>query len=363
MIELLAAIAIIALLVATVIWGYVTVTQWARTTADRQVLTTLNDALTRYKTQGGNVNALTAGTNISALLQQMRTGVNWSGQSVNHQFLTPGATYPARSISAMGAKGAYQFYRYNTYTLTTPGAGTPTSSQPYGSGTGYIAVNSNSLGFDFTSSTGYIAVKPASGATVIWTQGARGTPLATSSATFWACASAVSSTPSGSILGIDDSDGSVTAVDISGLTDLQSVSFCNNTSLTSLNLSGLSALTDIAIDGSGITSLAVQNLSGLQTLSATSCPSLTSFTLSNCPTLTDFYAGDSALTSLSISNMTSLTLIDLSNNALNASALNSVFGGLSTFAPVAGATITTSGNPGAGSATNSIATAKNWTVN
>ncbi len=121
LIELLAGIAILAALVTAGVMftsGYVS---WSKQIADQQTLTVLNDALTRYKTQGGNVNALTSGALMRNVIGRLGQTISWG--NVSHQFLQVGKTYPARSLYAKGTGSQYRFTAFNTYTAETGGTG------------------------------------------------------------------------------------------------------------------------------------------------------------------------------------------------------------------------------------------------
>lgn len=126
LLELLVGLVIIASLAAASVMftsGYVT---WSKQTADKQTLTILNDALTRYKTQGGNVNALTSGAAMSNVLNRLAQTLSWGGMT--HQVLMGGASrYTARSLFAKGTGAQYRFTAYNNYTDesggTSPAAG------------------------------------------------------------------------------------------------------------------------------------------------------------------------------------------------------------------------------------------------
>jgi type II secretory pathway pseudopilin PulG len=160
MVELLTVVAISAVLLAGVmifVGNYIT---WAKNTADKQTYTVLNDALNRYKGEGGSVNALTVGAPIADVLAAMKTPCTLAG-NMSHQFLDSAWTYPARSIQAMGNGEQYQFYQVNTYAASTPPLGTPTSSGAYGdliiNGTGLDGNNTNFSHFTYDSSDTYNA--------------------------------------------------------------------------------------------------------------------------------------------------------------------------------------------------------------
>lgn len=121
--ELLAAIGIIAglLVVAGVyIGGYIGT---ARQRADAQTLTVLNDAITRYKTQGGGTSGFTLGAPISNILSRLQQPLNWNG--LNHQVMKTGTTYRARSLSVTGTGASYRFTRFNSSTSEVGGVTNP----------------------------------------------------------------------------------------------------------------------------------------------------------------------------------------------------------------------------------------------
>src|SRR5581483_7125032 len=114
MLELLVTILIVAALIAGVIFFIANYVSWSQNTADKQTYTILNDALTRYKTQGGGVSGLTYDATIDRVLAALQTQTTWvKGQS--YQFLDSGVTYHGRSIGETGTGAQYHFSRYNTY--------------------------------------------------------------------------------------------------------------------------------------------------------------------------------------------------------------------------------------------------------
>jgi prepilin-type N-terminal cleavage/methylation domain-containing protein len=113
MIELLTTILIIAALIVGALVSVGSIASWAQQTADRQTLTLLNDALTRYKCGGGTLSALTQNAPIGHVLTKMATTINWCG--MNHMVMQKGVTYPARSLTAIGTGATYQFTKFNSY--------------------------------------------------------------------------------------------------------------------------------------------------------------------------------------------------------------------------------------------------------
>ena len=109
-------------------------------------------------------------------------------------------------------------------------------------------------------------------------------------------------------------NNSLTSLDVSGLTALTTL-YCNNNSLTSLDVSGLTALTTLYCYENSLTSL---DASGLTALTYLSCSnnSLTSLDVSGLTALTTLYCHENSLTSLDVSGFTALTTLYCHNNSL-----------------------------------------------
>jgi len=118
MVELIAAIAIVAILVAVMVPAIGNFVSTSRQTADKQTLSVLNDALNRYKMQGGDVSVLTSGASIKNVIVALQSDTVWGG--VTHQFLQSGVSYLSASLSARGNGAQYEFSRYNSYDLGDP---------------------------------------------------------------------------------------------------------------------------------------------------------------------------------------------------------------------------------------------------
>ena len=386
LLEILVSVAIVAALAAVLTFYITEYVIYARQQADRQTLTVLNDALSRYKTQGGGTSRLTAGSNISALLSRMKTATTWGG--LGHQFLQTSYTYPARSLSAVGNGAQYNFYRANTYTDRTPGSSEATNTYPYGQGVGYMSTG-GTYTFSFTNTTGYVAVQQTDG-TVTICNGSANLSNAGASITFWSCAGAADPTPSGNITiftcGDDftsDNGAFLTSLNVQGLTSLTYLD-CHNNTLTSLNVSGNKSLATLicsfnnltAIDVSGlnsltnfqctnnlITSLTLSNLPALASFSATS-NKIATLTLSNLPSLTTFTcrSNSTTLTSIVLSSTPLLASMDIRSNKLSAAALNTLYTALPDRTSLSLGDLKRTGNTGSGTDTTSIATTKNWNV-
>jgi len=250
LVELLASIAIMAVLATAAVYFTASYVQWSKSIADQRTLTVLNDALTRYKCEGGNVNTLTLGAPIGNIISRLQTPVNWAGNG-GHQFLQLGVTYPARSLSSTGTYSQYHFYQYNSYKAETLSASTPTSTYPYGQGTGYIAVNKSlggTLWVGVSTSTGYFAMKDDHGNTTVYHTGAASVPNTSSSYTFWSCQDATHSTASGNVTDFGISSLALTGLDIRGLPSITNLGL-NGSSVgpTTLNISGCTNLTSVDI--------------------------------------------------------------------------------------------------------------------
>lgn len=133
LIELLATIAILAILAGMAgvyIAGYV---QTSKKIADQRTLLTLNDALNRWKCEGGTVTALTTYTPISRVVGYLQSPVQWGG--LTHNVMNTSKTYHGSSIAATGTGAQYHFTRYNTYSADNTGV---TPGQLTGQGSGLV---------------------------------------------------------------------------------------------------------------------------------------------------------------------------------------------------------------------------------
>lgn len=119
LIELIATIAVLAAITTAGLFFVGSYVQSAKQNADKQTLFVLNDALNRYKTQGGGVAALTSGAPIKNVLARLQTPVSWNG--LTHQVLQTGKTFLGRSIDALGSGSQYRFTRFNTFTTEAGG--------------------------------------------------------------------------------------------------------------------------------------------------------------------------------------------------------------------------------------------------
>ena len=109
-------------------------------------------------------------------------------------------------------------------------------------------------------------------------------------------------------------ENQLTSLNISGCTALTDL-YCSGNQLTSLDVSGCTALTELRCPDNQLTSL---DLSGCTALKRLSCGwnQLTSLDVSGCSALTTLHCKDNQLTSLDVSNHNALTTLDCSMNLL-----------------------------------------------
>ncbi|MDR3281212.1 MAG: fibronectin type III domain-containing protein [Synergistaceae bacterium] len=103
--------------------------------------------------------------------------------------------------------------------------------------------------------------------------------------------------------------------------------YCNGNALTSLNVSGLSALKYLYCGDNALTSLDVSGLSALWVLSCGGNHALSSLNVSGLSALKILECRDNALSSLDVSGLNALETLECDNNALsslNASGLSSL---------------------------------------
>ena len=177
-------------------------------------------------------------------------------------------------------------------------------------------------------------------------------------------------------------NNSLTRLDLSRNTALKLI-YCNNNSLKRLNVSKSKALKELDYsnnkipsldlskntaleglwcDGNSIPSLTVSRNIALKVLSCND-NSLKSLNLSKNIALEKLYCDDNSLSSLDLSKNTRLEFISCDTNKMTtAAALNNLFRTLPTRSDDDKGLIYISGNLGAGTCDDSIATVKNWVV-
>jgi prepilin-type N-terminal cleavage/methylation domain-containing protein len=122
LIELLASVAIVAVLVTAAIFFTYNYVTYAKQVSDQRTLVILNDALTRYKCEGGNLTALTSGAPIANVIAALRSPITWNG--IVHNVMQGGSLYISKSIDALGSAGSYRFTRFNSFTNEPGGTST-----------------------------------------------------------------------------------------------------------------------------------------------------------------------------------------------------------------------------------------------
>jgi Leucine-rich repeat (LRR) protein len=239
--------------------------------------------------------------------------------------------------------------------------------------TGNVAGNANST-------TGYIKVEWWDSTSNVYGTGVAGNNIAWSKAAGGAGEKTLRIYPSdasgnldGALTILNCSNNSLTSLDVSGLTALTYLD-CSNNSLTSLDVSGLTALTYLECNNNSLTSLDVSGLTALTYLECSN-NSLTSLDVSGLTSLTFLYCNNNSLTSLRAVGFVGIAVYTspftpstsgydataIGNNNLSASALNQFYADLADITP-SYALLFVGQNPGIESHDPSIATAKGWVV-
>lgn len=243
-------------------------------------------------------------------------------------------------------------------------SGGNTGTTPYGLGVGYMMNGDNYYDFQWQTTTGYLAVKKPNGTIQIFTGDyAVFAGAGLSYITFWSCAGASNSSPSGSVTYIDCNgyyfNGGFNAIDVRGLTALESLT-CYMNALDTLNAKGCGALLELTCDNNVLGALDLTGCSQLSSLSCENC-SLSFLILTGCVSMGSIYCPYNSLEEMNLSGMSSLGGVSCDFNNFSASALDAMYAQLPVRTHGAGE-FYRSGNPGAGSDNPSIATAKNWNV-
>jgi type II secretory pathway pseudopilin PulG len=127
MIELLSSILIIAVLSVASVFFIASYISWSQNVADQRTLAVLNDALTRYKCEGGDIKALTQDAPISHVITALKAPLDWGGMT--HSVMQSGLGIKAKFLYSKGNLQQYRFTKYNTYTAEDGGAN-PQSGVP-----------------------------------------------------------------------------------------------------------------------------------------------------------------------------------------------------------------------------------------
>nr|AGS51992.1 internalin-related protein [uncultured bacterium contig00006] len=115
---------------------------------------------------------------------------------------------------------------------------------------------------------------------------------------------------------LDCDSNNLTSLDLSGQTALEKL-YCANNNLTSLNLTGLTALTLLDCDSNNLTSLDLSQQTALTLLSCSN-NNLTSLNITGLTALTYLDCSNNNLTSLNLTGLTALTTLRCSSNNLTA---------------------------------------------
>ena len=197
----------------------------------------------------------------------------------------------------------------------------------------------------------------------------------------WSCTSG-NAMQIGDLTTLACANASLTSLDVSGLTALSSLE-CQNNSLRSLDVSGLTGLTGLYCGSNSLESLDVSGLAALAELDCSS-NALASLAVGGCTALTLLGCQTNSLAVLDLSGLAALGYLDchgnsltalravdvvlsygyssdITGNLLDAAALNQFYTDLGVDLGATGL-IDVSGNPGTSGDDPTIATAKGYTI-
>jgi len=115
---------------------------------------------------------------------------------------------------------------------------------------------------------------------------------------------------------LECSSNQLTALDVRGCTALTSL-YCSSNQLTTLDVSRNTALTSLYCSSNQLTTLDVSRNTALTSLTCSN-NQLTTLDVSGCTALTSLYCNSNQLTTLDVSSYTALDWLDCSNNQLTA---------------------------------------------
>ncbi len=116
----------------------------------------------------------------------------------------------------------------------------------------------------------------------------------------------------------------MTSLNLTGCTALATLT-CRSNHLTSLNLSGLNALTELHCGDNTFTSLQLSGLPNLKKMTCNGSVSLTHLSISGLPALERLYCNNNGISSINISNCAKLIDIYCYGNKFSACGLDSLF--------------------------------------
>ena len=323
MLELLSAILIIAVLATMVTFFTASYIQWSQQVADQRTLVVLNDALTRYKCEGGDMNALTSGAPAGHIIAKLANTINWNGYV--HQVMQKGVTYSSKSLTGAGYHQTFKFTGYNSYsTPVNPGQdivdrlasqGTP----PDANTTNWIQTNATSpyymvLSQPSSSTTIGMTVTTVGTLYVNWGDGTTATYSGSTTITHtYATAGNYGVILSGKLTSFASTyaDGHTAfGGDVSTMPSLTSISVTGSNTMTG-SFSGMTGLNYLDIEGSNTTSGNISGLTGLTLLKVAGSSTLTG-SITGLTGLTCLYAGGANNTfSGSVTGLTGLTYLAL----------------------------------------------------
>ena len=352
MLELLSAILIIAVLATMVTFFTASYIQWSQQVADQRTLVVLNDALTRYKCEGGDLTALTSGAPAGHIISKLTNPINWNGYV--HQVMQKGVTYSSKSLTGAGYHQTFKFTGYNSYS-TPVNPGQDIVDRLASQGTPPDSATANWIQTNATSPYYLVLSQPSSSTTIGMTVNIVGTlyvnwgddTTATYSGYQTITHTYVSAANYGVILSgkltqfsSSYSDGRTAfGGDISTMPCLTCLGGVAGSNTLSGSITAMTGLTYLSVQGSNTISGSITNMTGLTSLvmggsntvsgSVTNLTSLTYIAVTGSNTLSGSVTGLTGLTGLNIygNNTISGDVTNLTNlTALNLSGGNTITG-------------------------------------
>lgn len=152
---------------------------------------------------------------------------------------------------------------------------------------------------------------------------------------------------------------SLTAITLTGCSSILYITVNGSPNLNSLGFSDIKdTIRGLLVDGCAFTSIDLSDATALYEFNASNNNLLTTVDLSGCTALVNLWAYSTGLTSLDVSGDSLLNLVYLPNSSLTNTAIDTIFTAL----PTKSGTINIADCPGAGTCTQSIATDKGWAV-
>ena len=330
MLELLSAILIIAVLATMVTFFTASYIQWSQQVADQRTLVVLNDALTRYKCEGGDLTALTSGAPAGHIISKLTNPINWNGYV--HQVMQTGVTYSSKSLTGAGYHQTFKFTGYNSFS-TPVNPGQDIVDRLASQGTPPDSATANWIQTNATSPYYMVLSQPSSSTTIGMTLSITGTLYVN-----WGDGTTATYSGNPTITHTYASAGNYGVI-LSGKVTQFSSNYADGHTAFGGDISTMTTLTYLYVTGSNTLSGSITAMTGLTYLSVqgsntvsgsvTNLTSLTYIAVTGSNTLSGSVTGLTGLTGLNIygNNTISGDVTNLTNlTALNLSGGNTITG-------------------------------------